>query len=124
MPNSSIDSDFSVERGTLCNTTESQIGRNMSYICNLHFFSYIDRATHKVFSNKKTRSVCLSGYAFHGALISHGEILNTDPGHIFRKYRHKNNKKVTLIYEKTVKKSARYQGICRQLLDVVKATRT
>ena len=51
------------------------------------------------------RSVCLSGYAFRRALISHAEILNTDPGHIFRKNRRKNNKKVTLIYEKIVTKT-------------------
>ena len=55
-------------------------------------------------------SVCLSGYAFCRALFSHAEILDSDWGHIFRKYRRKNNKKVTLIYEKTVK-TARFQGI-------------
>ena len=49
-------------------------------------------------------SVCLSGYTFRHALISHAEILDSDRGHIFRKYRRKNNKKVTLIFEKTVKK--------------------
>ena len=48
-------------------------------------------------------SVCLSGYTFRHALISHAEILDSDRGHIFRKYRRKNNKKVTLIFEKTVK---------------------
>ena len=48
-------------------------------------------------------SVCLSGYAFRRALTNHAEILHSDRGHIFRKYRHKNNKKVSLLYEKTVK---------------------
>ena len=48
-------------------------------------------------------SVRLSGYTFRHALISHAEILDSDWGHIFRKYRRKNNKKITLIYEKTVK---------------------
>ena len=57
----------------------------------------------KVFTNKKTRSFCLSGYTFHHALISHTDILDIDRGHIFRKHRHKDNKKITLIYEKTVK---------------------
>ena len=49
------------------------------------------------------RSVCLSGYTFRHALMSHADILDIDRGHIFRKHRHKNNKKITLIYEKTVK---------------------
>ena len=43
-------------------------------------------------------------------MTSHADILNSDRGHIFRKYRRKNNKKITLIYEKTVK-TVRYQGI-------------
>ena len=30
------------------------------------------------------------------------DILNIDRGHIFRKHRHKNNKKVAVIYDKTV----------------------
>ena len=33
----------------------------------------------------------------------HADILNIDRGHSFRKHRHKNNKKVAVIYEKTVK---------------------
>ena len=77
---------------------------------------------HNIFTNKKKKpeiclSVCLSSYynTFRRALIDHAEILDSDQGHIFRKYRRKNNKKVSLIYEKTVK-TARYQGICRQLL--------
>ena len=37
------------------------------------------------------------------ALTPHTDILDSESGHIFWKYRHKNNKKVTLIYEKTVK---------------------
>ena len=44
--------------------------------------------------------VYLSGYAFRHALTSHAEIVDSDQGHIFRKYRHKNNKKVTPTYEK------------------------
>ena len=52
---------------------------------------------------KRDMSVCLSGYTFHSTLISHAEILDSNRGHIFRKYRRKNNKKVSLIYEKTVK---------------------
>ena len=35
--------------------------------------------------------------------MSHADILDVDRGHIFRKHRHKNNKKVANIYEKTVK---------------------
>ena len=35
--------------------------------------------------------------------MSHDDILDIDRGHIFRKHRHKNNKKVAVIYEKTVK---------------------
>ena len=49
-------------------------------------------------------SVCLSGYTFRHALMSHADILDIGRGHIFRKHRHKNNKKVAVIYEKTVKK--------------------
>ena len=54
---------------------------------------------------KKNRdlSVCLSGYTFRHALMSHADILDIDRGHIFRKHRHKNNNKVAVIYEKTVK---------------------
>ena len=48
----------------------------------------------------------MSGYAFRHALTSHAEIVDSDQGHIFRKYRHKNNKKVTPTYEKTGKKPA------------------
>ena len=48
-------------------------------------------------------SVCLSGYTFRHALMSHADILDIDRGHIFRKHRHKSNKKVAVIYEKTVK---------------------
>ena len=36
--------------------------------------------------------------------MSHADILDSDRGHIFRKHRHKNNKKVAVIYEKMVKK--------------------
>ena len=36
--------------------------------------------------------------------MSHADILDIDWGHIFRKHRHKNNKKFAVIYEKTVKK--------------------
>ena len=35
--------------------------------------------------------------------MSHADILDSDRGHIFRKHRHKNNKKVAVIYEKMVK---------------------
>ena len=35
--------------------------------------------------------------------MSHADVLDIDRGHIFRKHRHKNNKKVAVIYEKTVK---------------------
>ena len=56
-------------------------------------------------------SVCLSGYTFRHALMSHSDILDSDRGHIFRKHRHKNNKKVAVIYEKMVK-TGRCQGIC------------
>ena len=35
--------------------------------------------------------------------MSHADILDIGRGHIFRKHRHKNNKKVAVIYEKTVK---------------------
>ena len=52
---------------------------------------------------KKTRSVCLS------------DILDIDRGHTFRKHRHKNNKKVAVIYEKTVKKPAVARVFARQL---------
>ena len=52
---------------------------------------------------KRDLSVCLSGYTFRHALMSHADILDIDRGHIFRKHRHKNNKKVAVIYEKTVK---------------------
>ena len=55
------------------------------------------------FTNKKMRSVCLSVYTFPHALMSHSDILDIDRGHIFRKHRHKNNKKVAVIYEKMVK---------------------
>ena len=35
--------------------------------------------------------------------MSHADILDIDRGHVFRKHRHKNNKKIAVIYEKTVK---------------------
>ena len=35
--------------------------------------------------------------------MSHADILDIDRGHIFRKHRHKNNKKVAVIYKKMVK---------------------
>ena len=35
--------------------------------------------------------------------MSHANILDIDRGHVFRKHRHKDNKKVAVIYEKTVK---------------------
>ena len=56
-----------------------------------------------IFTNKKTRSVCLSGYTFRHALMSHTDILDIDRGHNFRKHRYKNNKKVAVVYEKRVK---------------------
>ena len=48
-------------------------------------------------------SVCLSGYTFRHVLMSHADILDIDRGQVFRRHRHKNNKKVAVIYEKTVK---------------------
>ena len=61
----------------------------------------------KIYTNKKTRyvclSICLSGYTFRHALMSQADILNIDRGHILRKHRHKTKKKVAVIYEKTVK---------------------
>ena len=39
---------------------------------------------------------------FRHALMSHTDILDIDREHIFRKHRHKNNKKVVVIYKKTV----------------------
>ena len=36
--------------------------------------------------------------------MSHADILDVHRGHNFRKHRHKNNKKVAAVYEKTVKK--------------------
>ena len=59
--------------------------------------------------------VCLSGYTFRHALMSHADILDIDRGHGFRKHRHKNNKKVAVVYEKTVKN--------RPLLRILKADR-
>ena len=47
--------------------------------------------------------------------MSHADILDIDRGHIFRKHRHKNNKKVAVIYEKTVKKPAVASVFARQL---------
>ena len=47
--------------------------------------------------------------------MSHADILDIDRGHIFRKHRHKNNKKVAVIYEKTVKKPAVARVFARQL---------
>ena len=52
---------------------------------------------------------------FRHALMSHAYILDIDRGHIFRKHRHKNNKKVAIIYEKTVKKLAVARVFARQL---------
>ena len=43
--------------------------------------------------------------------MSHADILDIDRGHIFRKHKHKNNKKVVVIYEKT-EKIRPLQGIC------------
>ena len=60
---------------------------------------------------KKKTAICLSGYAFRRALISHSEILESDREHIFRKYRRKNNKKVSLTTGKR-QKTVRYRGIC------------
>ena len=49
-------------------------------------------------------SVCVSVCPmFHHVLTSPADILDSGWGHIFKKYRHKNNKKVTHIYAKTVK---------------------
>ena len=47
--------------------------------------------------------------------MSHADILDIDQGHIFRKHRHKNNKKVAVIYKKTVKKPAVARVFARQL---------
>ena len=52
---------------------------------------------------KRDLSVCLSGYTFRHALMSRADILDSDRGNIFRKHRHKNHKKVAVIYEKMVK---------------------
>ena len=38
--------------------------------------------------------------------MSHADILDIDRGHIFRKHRHKNNKKVAVIYKENGKKLA------------------
>ena len=35
--------------------------------------------------------------------MSHADILDIDRGHIFKTHRHKNNKKIAVIYEKMVK---------------------
>ena len=35
--------------------------------------------------------------------MSHADILDINRGHIFRKHRHKNNKKIAVIYEETLK---------------------
>ena len=35
--------------------------------------------------------------------MSHADILDIDRGHIFKKHKHKNNKKIAVIYEKMVK---------------------
>ena len=48
-------------------------------------------------------SVCMSRYAFGRAMTSHADILDSGRGHIFRKYRRKNNKQITQFYEKTAK---------------------
>ena len=72
-----------------------------------------------IFTNKKNEiclSVCLSGYTFRHALMSHLIYLDIDRGHIFRKHRHKNNKKVAVIYEKTVKKPAVIKVFASRLL--------
>ena len=59
----------------------------------------------KIFTNKKRDlSVCLSGYKFRHALISHADILDIDREHSFRKLRHKNNKKITLYLRENCKK--------------------
>ena len=52
---------------------------------------------------KQDLSVCLSGYMFRHAVMSHADISDIDRRQVFRKHRHKNNKKVAVIYEKTVK---------------------
>ena len=59
---------------------------------------------------KRDLSVCLSGYTFRHVLMSHADILDIDRGHISRKHRHKNNKNVAVIYEKTVKKNQPLPG--------------
>ena len=51
------------------------------------------------------------------ALMSHVDILDIDQGHIFRKHKHKNNKKVAVTYKKTRKKKERpllrfLQAVC------------
>ena len=52
----------------------------------------------------KKNKICLSGYTFRHALIPQADILDIDRRHICRKHRHKNNKKVADIFEKTVRK--------------------
>ena len=47
--------------------------------------------------------------------MSHADILDIDRGHIFRKHRHKNNKKVAVIYEENGKKPAVARVFARQL---------
>ena len=51
----------------------------------------------------KKRDLSVRLYTFRHALMSHADILDIDRGHIFRKHCDKNNKKVAVIYEETVK---------------------
>ena len=53
--------------------------------------------------------------------MSHADILEGDRGHIFRKRRHKNNKKIAVIYEKMVK-NGRCQGICPPVAMLARST--
>ena len=61
-------------------------------------------------------SVCLSGYTFRHALMSHADILDSDRGHIFRKHRYKNNKKNCWFLRENGKKPAVARVFARQLL--------
>ena len=65
--------------------------------------------------------VCMSGYAFSRALMSHADILDSGRGHIFRKYRRKNNKKITQFYEKTTKNRLFLRTFSAEYLLIVKA---
>ena len=71
--------------------------------CKKACFSGFETRNLSLLIKKRDLSVCLSGYTFRHALMSHADILDSDRGHNFRKHRHKNNKKIAVIYEKMVK---------------------